>query len=255
MSFSHTLAGTGQSSWPRLGARSASDRAEEAPLNFRMEPGRALRAFRRLVADKEDTGQVFHIMRALAGRSFPRGYARLLRTSEGGRQAALAVEFADRLHDAEWLRSLPEGSVGAAYRAFVAPRNLSAYGLAEESRKLPDADVDAQHPVAWYARRLRDVHDVWHVLTGYGADALGEVPAWCAFFLSPDPLPRVRPDSRRRGAGVPAGRGPPLRQGHRPGLPAWPRGGLAPGGRLRGPVRRAAGRRPRPPADRPPDGL
>ena len=29
--------------------------------------------------------------------------------------------------------------------------------------------------MAWYARRLRDVHDVWHVLTGYGTDALGEV--------------------------------------------------------------------------------
>jgi ubiquinone biosynthesis protein COQ4 len=28
--------------------------------------------------------------------------------------------------------------------------------------------------MAWYARRLRDVHDLWHVLTGYGRDALGE---------------------------------------------------------------------------------
>jgi ubiquinone biosynthesis protein COQ4 len=35
-------------------------------------------------------------------------------------------------------------------------------------------DIDAPHPVIWYSRRLRDVHDVWHVLTGYGTDALGE---------------------------------------------------------------------------------
>ena len=34
--------------------------------------------------------------------------------------------------------------------------------------------VDAQHPVIWYSRRIRDIHDVWHVLTGYGTDALGE---------------------------------------------------------------------------------
>ena len=33
---------------------------------------------------------------------------------------------------------------------------------------------DAAHPFAWYGRRLRDVHDVWHVLTGYGTDGLGE---------------------------------------------------------------------------------
>ena len=28
--------------------------------------------------------------------------------------------------------------------------------------------------MVWYSRRLRDAHDVWHVLTGYGTDALGE---------------------------------------------------------------------------------
>jgi len=135
---------------------------------------RALQGFRRLVADKEDTEQVFEIMRALSGRSIPRGYARLLETPQGARQAYLRVEFADRLQDDAWLAALPEGSVGAGYRAFIAARSLSAYGLAQESRKLADVDIDALSPVAWYARRLRDVHDVWHVLTGYGTDALGE---------------------------------------------------------------------------------
>jgi ubiquinone biosynthesis protein COQ4 len=146
----------------------------EAPVSYPMQPGRAWRAFRRLVADKEDTRQVFEIMRALAGRSFPKGYGRLLKTIEGGRQAALAIEFADRLEDRAWLESFSEGSVGAAYRDFIAPRALSAYGLAADSRKLADTDIDVQHPVAWYVRRLRDVHDIWHVLTGYGTDALGE---------------------------------------------------------------------------------
>lgn len=32
-----------------------------------------------------------------------------------------------------------------------------------------------EHPHAWMARRIRDVHDIWHVLTGYQADEpLGE---------------------------------------------------------------------------------
>lgn len=140
----------------------------------RMQFLRALRAFRRLAADKEDTRQVFEIMTAMSGRSGPRGYARLLRTPEGGRQAYLGQELADRLQDHAWLASLPPGSVGAAYLAFVAERDLSAYGLADESRKVAEADIDAAHPTAWYARRLRDVHDIWHVLTGYRTDALGE---------------------------------------------------------------------------------
>lgn len=31
------------------------------------------------------------------------------------------------------------------------------------------------HPYAWFRRRVRDTHDIWHVLTGYKADeSLGE---------------------------------------------------------------------------------
>lgn len=140
----------------------------------RLQPGRAWRAFRRLLADKEDTRQVFEIMSAMAGRSTTRGYARLLKDAEGARQAYLTEELADRLQDRAWLEALPANSVGAAYLAFIRERDLSAYGLAEESRKVADVDIDAAHPVAWYARRLRDVHDIWHVLTGYRTDALGE---------------------------------------------------------------------------------
>ena len=142
---------------------------------FQMQPLRALKAVRRLIADKEDTAQVFEIMRALAGNAVPKGYRRLLRTAQGGRIAYEREEFAERLSDTAWLAQFGPGTVGAAYRDFIAPRGLSAEGLAEESRKVSDGDVDAAHPLAWYGRRMRDVHDVWHVLTGYGTDALGEV--------------------------------------------------------------------------------
>ncbi len=134
----------------------------------------ALKAFRRLAQNKEDTEQVFEIIRALSGNSIRRNFHRMLSTSEGGRQAYLAEELADRMVDREWLAQFAPGTVGARYKEFIAPRNLSAAGLADESRKLGEPDVDAAHPIAWFMRRLRDVHDVWHVLTGYGTDALGE---------------------------------------------------------------------------------
>ena len=38
---------------------------------FNLQPLRAFKAVRRLIADKEDTAQVFEIMRALSGRSWP----------------------------------------------------------------------------------------------------------------------------------------------------------------------------------------
>jgi len=152
----------------------------------KVEPARAWRALRRLIADKEDTAQVFEIMNALAGQSIRRGYERLLDAPEGGRQAFTMIELADQLQDRAWLRTFSPGSVGAAYLAFVEERDFSAYGLADESLKVADTDIDAAHPWAWYARRLRDVHDIWHVLTGYQTDALGEA---CVVAFS---LPQTR---------------------------------------------------------------
>lgn len=139
----------------------------------RLRPLAALKAFRRLVRDKEDTAQVFEIMRALSGRSVSRGYQRMLRTVEGGRQAFLHEELAHKLDDPVWLARFAPGTVGAAYRAFREARGFTADGLAEVEREVVPF-IDAPHPVVWYSRRLRDVHDIWHVLTGYGTDALGE---------------------------------------------------------------------------------
>jgi ubiquinone biosynthesis protein COQ4 len=139
----------------------------------RLEPLAAWRAFSKLIRDKEDTAQVFEIMRALSGRSQARGYSRMLRTVEGGRQAFLRDELAQKLDDPDWLSQFAPGTVGAGYRAFRDAMGFTADGLAQIEREvLPH--VDAPHPVLWYSRRLRDVHDIWHVLTGYGTDALGE---------------------------------------------------------------------------------
>jgi ubiquinone biosynthesis protein COQ4 len=133
----------------------------------------ALKALRRLLNDKEDTTAVFEIMRALNGTSTAKGYLRLLKTQQGGRIAFERQEFATLLMDDAWLDSLPDGSVGAAYRSFIREEQLSADGLAEISRQGAN-HVDEPHPYAWMGRRTRDVHDVWHILSGYHRDGLGE---------------------------------------------------------------------------------
>jgi ubiquinone biosynthesis protein COQ4 len=142
-------------------------------LARRLQWTSALRALRRLLADPDDTRQVFEIMRSLNGAAAARGYRRLLRTREGGRIAYEREELAERFMDDAWLDALPAGSVGAAYRDFVRTERLSAEGLAEVSRE-GLAEIEAVHPHAWFGRRTRDVHDVWHVLSGYHRDPLGE---------------------------------------------------------------------------------
>jgi ubiquinone biosynthesis protein COQ4 len=143
------------------------------PQTPKLNWAHALRAMRRLLADKEDTVQVFEIMRALNGASTARGYHRLLATPEGGRIAYERQEFARLLMDDAWLDSLPDGSLGAAYRSFIRSEQLSAEGLAEVSR-VGAIHIDEPHPYAWFGRRTRDVHDIWHVLSGYDRDGLGE---------------------------------------------------------------------------------
>src|SRR5690606_8380005 len=50
----------------------------------------------------------------------------------------------------------------------------SAQGLVELSTAEGIAQA-AEHPHAWFGRRERDAHDIWHILTGYQADEpLGE---------------------------------------------------------------------------------
>ena len=133
----------------------------------------ALKALRRLLSDKEDTGQVFEIMAALNGDSTMKNYQRLLSTPNGGRLAYERVELAPRLMDDAWLDSFAPGTVGAAYRDFIRTENLSAEGLAEISRQRR-GPVDQPHPYAWFGRRMRDSHDIWHILSGYHRDGLGE---------------------------------------------------------------------------------
>jgi ubiquinone biosynthesis protein COQ4 len=135
----------------------------------------ALRALRRLLADGDDTVQVFRIMRALNGDTSHRNYRRLIASAEGGRLAYRRLELAPRLCERSWIDSFPQGSVGAAYRAFLERTGYSADGLAEISVADTDIPPDIEHPYAWFGRRERDVHDIWHVLTGYEADEpLGE---------------------------------------------------------------------------------
>ncbi len=58
---------------------------------------------------------------------------------------------------------------------FLDRTGYSADGLVELSVADPGVPRDVEHPYAWFGRRERDIHDIWHVLTGYEADEpLGE---------------------------------------------------------------------------------
>ena len=135
----------------------------------------AFRAMRKLIADPGDTVQVFRVMKALNRGASPRNYRRLLATPEGGRIAYQREELVGKLADPAFLAQFGPGTVGAAYRAFLDRNGFSADGLEAVSKEVERERCD-EHPFTWMSRRERDLHDIWHVLTGYRADdPLGEL--------------------------------------------------------------------------------
>ena len=136
-----------------------------------IQPLVAARALKALMADPDRTEQVFIILKALSGNSIRRSFLKFCGTPMGRRILNEERDLVETLRDRDQLRAMPAGSLGRAYLAFVEAQNLTADGLVEASevaRNFEGADFER------YANRTRDMHDLWHVLTGYGRDTLGE---------------------------------------------------------------------------------
>lgn len=133
---------------------------------------KAFHHFRELIKDKEDTSHVFRIYEYLPSRQFmPR--VRALTLSEQGEALRRDEPYLPALlDDHEQLRCLPLGTVAHAYCDFMEREGLSAAGLVAEAEKLNRPKYGDL--VEWFGFRQRDTHDLMHVLTGYGRDALGE---------------------------------------------------------------------------------
>lgn len=135
-------------------------------------PLRAVRNFQMLMKDKEDTAAVFRIFESLPSKNFLPRIAELVLSERGTYLRQTEPCLPEILDDHASLRRTPKGSLAHAYCDFMEAEGLTAAGLVAES----DRSGRARFPdlVEWYINRSRDTHDLFHVLTGYGRDALGE---------------------------------------------------------------------------------
>jgi ubiquinone biosynthesis protein COQ4 len=137
-------------------------------------PLKAWQHFRKLIADKEDTEQVFHIIANLRGRKFQDIARGFWQTAKGKDLLESNTRLVDMLDDHDSIKQLPQGTVGRAYVDFMEREGLSAAGLEAEYARFEDASTNYDDVLTRYGDRLRDTHDMLHILTGYGRDALGE---------------------------------------------------------------------------------
>ena len=153
-----------------------------------MQPLKAWHHFQNLLKDKENTEEVFHIFEALPWRNL-RGRAEAFLRSERGQALRLTEPYLPAiLDDHAALRQTPEGSLAHAYCDFMESEGLTAQGLVDEFDRFAAKRERFEDQFLWYLNRMRDVHDMLHVLTGYGRDALGEACV-LAFTYSQQPSP------------------------------------------------------------------
>ena len=138
-----------------------------------MKPLAAFKSMIRLVRNPTHTHEVFTIIRALSGSDLQAGLDRFKGTEFGEKVLRHRLQLRDSLKKPHLMATLPAGSLGREYQKFVQEENLSADGLEkanDQSLRPEIMDPDLK----LFAARQRDMHDLWHVVTGYGQDELGE---------------------------------------------------------------------------------
>ncbi len=153
------------------------------PMGFVREAARARGA-------GPDPETVFRLLRPFHGPEFDAIYDRVMADPVGrwilheGRSLHPTLLGFDRL------RALPQGSLGREYLRFMEDNDIDIVSFAEASWRNM-AREDYANGAAWtLANRLRDIHEIVHVVSGYGTDVLGEM-CELAFNIDEDPRPRA----------------------------------------------------------------
>ena len=138
-----------------------------------LEPLAAIKSMTRLVRNPTHTHEVFTIIKALSGSDLQKGLDRFKGTEFGEKVLRNRLQLRDSLKKRNLLAKLPAGSLGREYQKFVQEENLSADGLEKANERSLQAEI-TDPELKLFAARQRDMHDLWHVVTGYGRDELGE---------------------------------------------------------------------------------
>ena len=151
-----------------------------SPDLFRMNWRRALRALRRLLDDPDDTAQAIEINFAIGTRDFERQFQRFSASPAGRALLRERPSLAATLSDAGSLARMPPDSLGRAYLAYLEENRFRPTGLLELQRQVQarwerEEGLPPIDPLrAWYRDRATLAHDLFHLVTGYGTDDLGE---------------------------------------------------------------------------------
>jgi ubiquinone biosynthesis protein COQ4 len=131
---------------------------------------RALAALRKVLANPDDTEQVLVFLGLInSGRSTSARLDRFFADPAARRLYDEHRAIDSRTVDLDALAALPEGTLGHAYAKFLRSR-----GLTPDVFDGPPAGVTDPR-LSYVIQRMRQTHDLWHVVTGCNTDPAGEI--------------------------------------------------------------------------------
>ncbi len=134
---------------------------------------KALRALGGVGRDPNRTDLIGDFIASLTGPSADALFDEVWRDPVGRRLLEEGRDLEKTLNDRAYLSALPPGSLGRAYFDWTAARDLSAEGLADAISGQVTRTLDGPRPTM--AARIVDMHDLWHVVNGWGSDIHGEL--------------------------------------------------------------------------------
>jgi ubiquinone biosynthesis protein COQ4 len=141
----------------------------------RIRPMLALRGLAAVLRDPEDTAAGARFVLALDGDRGEQNFQRFASDPVGARLLAEDISLRAALSDRKALRALPGDSLGGTYLRFAEEESISAEGLAGKLEPVM-TELGALDPVRhFFSERATAMHDLWHVVTGYSRDILGEL--------------------------------------------------------------------------------
>jgi ubiquinone biosynthesis protein COQ4 len=133
-----------------------------------------VRALRNLAkSGGKDLPQGVAFLRATEGDAARRALHRFRNSAPGREVLDRRIALSDHLLDRDALYALPAGSLGRTYLDFMERENISVPNLLDLATSDPYPQMSAEE--WWFAERSHVMHDLWHVVTGYGPDDIGEI--------------------------------------------------------------------------------
>jgi ubiquinone biosynthesis protein COQ4 len=142
-----------------------------------VQSAKMLYHFARLVRDPSRLGEVFEIAETLVDTNAMAPIVDAFRATPEGARALRERPRIGRV-DMKALRALPEGTLGRAFAAHLDRNGLDPNALPMLEHTPDDGMYAHAH--------LYETHDVWHAVTGFGADVAGELGLQ-AFYLAQMP--------------------------------------------------------------------